>query len=283
MSLFKPLSDAEQCWLILLLSDLESGHARQWYWLEIAQTLSPATRTPRVHALGIVIRSIGINTCSNILIRLKIKGAHLYQRAANCQAEFFQQKLNDALLFSGSLMALLAGVQRLAASQQFAAWCLGLGGAAWQIWQVIRKNSARNTAETLEVENALPGSEASLGLPSILLAAGIKPEVSLTLVKGLKNDCDAFLQPLLHNLPALAPSTEFSPLQKACVAAAPWLLLAYINSWIIGRLPHYWGVVGAFAWMTGMAIVSAKTPKAWHLLLASWLGCFGLASLSHSI
>ena len=50
----QPLSPSEQGTLMRQLSDLESGSARQWYWLEIAQKYPASEHTKKTKTLGSV-------------------------------------------------------------------------------------------------------------------------------------------------------------------------------------------------------------------------------------
>ncbi|WP_410498889.1 hypothetical protein [Chitinibacter sp. S2-10] len=276
------LSKAEQSYLIRLISDLESGHARQWYWLEIAQSLPAAQKTRKATTMGIAIKVLGINACSPILHKMQLKGIGLYQRSGIKFTAFFKQKVSDALLFSGCLLALLQGFHRLPASLQFATWCLALGGAFWHLWQEFRSSQSTNNASILESDE-LPGAEASLGLPSIMLAAGVKAETSLQLVKGLKYDPDAVIAPLIQALPSIEPDADPSSKQKYLLAGFPWLVLGGINSWLIGVAPEYWGSVFALAMMAGLAYFTHRQRHTWLIMTGSWLSCFALASLVHYI
>ncbi|MGL4995130.1 MAG: hypothetical protein ACRC6G_03035, partial [Deefgea sp.] len=154
------LTPAEQGTLVRLLSDLESGSARQWYWLEIAQKYPASIVSKKTKISSIALYALGINACMAILAKLGIKGLNLYQTASQHFWGLAQHKANDALLFSGCVLSLLLGFNRLPASQQLALWCLALGGAAWQIWRTVEQFTPPALPES--DEESLPGAESSL-------------------------------------------------------------------------------------------------------------------------
>jgi len=263
------------------LSDLESGSSRQWYWLEIAQKYPASIVNKKTKFISIALRGLGINACTAILHRLGIKGLNLYHTASQQFWSLAQHKSNDALLFSGCVLSLLLGFNRLPASQQLAAWVVGLGGAAWQLWRTIRQFTPPALPES--DEESLPGAEASLGLQGMLLAAGATPAVSITLVKGIAQDPDGFLAPLLANLPSLAPDPQPRRAQQIALSTAPWLLIGVLSSWLIGLLPAFWGggLVLILMLAAGWGIHRSVKPIA--LLAVSWLACGLLARLTHYI
>lgn len=275
------LTPAEQGTLVRLLSDLESGSARQWYWLEIAQKYPASIVSKKTKIISISLYALGINACMAILAKLGIKGLNLYQTASQYFWALAQHKVNDALLFSGCVLSLLLGFNRLPASQQLALWCLALGGAAWQIWRTVQQFTPAALPES--DEESLPGAESSLGLQGMLLAAGVSPAVSTALVKGIAQDPAGFLAPLLVNLPSLAPDPQPSRTQKVYLSATPWLVIGVISSWLIGLLPALWGggVVLILMLATGWGIHRALKPVG--LLATSWLACGLLARLTHYI
>lgn len=274
------LSEAEQGDLIRQISDLESGHPRQWYWLEIAQTLPPAQRSRRTKLIGIALRAFGIKPFSPILFKSNLKGRQLYQQTATQLLAFGRHKLNDALLFSGSLLAIMAGFGLLPASLQFAAWCLALGGALWQIVRQLKSKPSQSQQTNPETRPELPGAESSLGLPAILLASGLSSALALSLVKGIKHDPAAFIEPLLLNYPALRPEAEADLWVKLCITSGNWLGLGLINSWLIGLFPSHWGTLCAGLLMLGIA-ARINPIKQSMVILGTWLGVFLLASLAH--
>ncbi|WP_027469436.1 hypothetical protein [Deefgea rivuli] len=276
-----PLSLTEQGTIMRLLSDLESGSSRQWYWLEIAQKYPASEHTKKTKILGIAMQLFGINACMAILARLNLKGLNIYHTASQQFWSLAQHKANDALLFSGCVLALLLGFNRLPASQQLAAWCLALGGAAWQVWRTARQFTPPAQPET--DEETTPGAEASLGLQGMLLAAGATPAVSIALVKGIAQDPAGFLAPLLANLPSLAPDPQPSRTQRYVLSATPWLIVGLISSWLIGHLPAYWGGAIALMLMLAAGWGIHRTPKPVGLLAISWLACGLLARLTHYI
>lgn len=275
------LTPAEQATLIRQLSDLESGSSRQWYWLEIAQKYPKPQRTIKTKFACIALQALGINACKAILARLDIKGLALYQPASQQLWALAQHKANDALLFSGCVLAVLMGFNRLPASQQLAAWVVSLGAAAWQLWRTLRQFTPPALPES--AEESLPGAEASLGLQGMLLAAGVSPAVSAALVKGIAQDPASFLAPLLVNLPSLTPDPQPSRAQKMILSATPWLLIGLMSSWIIGQLPALWGggLVLILLLAAGWGIHRALKPVG--LLAISWLACGLLARLTHYI
>ena len=275
------LTPAEQGTLMRQLSDLESGSSRQWYWLEIAQKYPASPHTKKTKFLCIAMQLLGINACMAILARLNLKGLNIYHHASQQFWLLAQHKANDALLFSGCVLALLLGFNRLPASQQLAAWCLAIGGAAWQIGRVYRQFTPATEPET--DEEATPGAEASLGLQGMLLAAGATPAVSIALVKGIAQDPAGFLAPLLANLPSLAPDPEPSRMQRYVLSAMPWLMVGLSSSWLIGHLPAFWGGGAALAMMLAAGWAIHRAAKPLGLLAISWLACGLLARLTHYI
>jgi hypothetical protein len=278
---FTPLTPAEQGTLIRLLSDLESGSSRQWYWLEIAQKYPASTKNKKTMIMSIALNALGINACKTILHKFGIKGLNLYQAASQQFWSLAQHKANDALLFSGCVLALLMGFNRLPASQQLAAWCLAIGGAAWQIWRTVRQFTPPALPDS--DEETTPGAESSLGLQGMLLAAGATPAVSIALVKGIAQDPAGFLAPLLVNLPSLAPDPQPSRAQTIVLSVMPWLVIGILSSCLIGWLPAFWGggVVLILMLAAGWGIHRSVKPVG--LLAISWLACGLLARLTHYI
>ncbi len=278
------LTPAEQGTLIRLLSDLESGSSRQWYWLEIAQKYPTSIKNNKTKILGIALNKFGTNACEAILKKYGIKGLNLYQTASQHFWALAQHKSNDALLFSGCILALLMGFNRLPASQQLAAWCLGLGGATWQLWKLSR-TARQFTPLTLPDtdEETTPGAESSLGLQGMLLAAGATPAVSIALVKGLAQDPAGFLAPLLVNLPSLAPDPQPTRAQQIILSASPWLAIGGLSSWLIGLFPAFWGGGVVLILMLAAGWGLHRTIKPVGLMAISWLACGLLARLTHYI
>jgi hypothetical protein len=274
------LSEAEQSDLIRQISDLESGHPRQWYWLEIAQTLAGAQRSRRTRLIGIALNLFGTKACSPILIKTKIKGGELYQQTAAQLVAFGRHKINDALLFAGSLLSIMVGFGLLPASLQFAAWCLAIGGALWHMARQIKTRPSQALQINPDTAPELPGAESSLGLPAILLASGLSSPLALSLVKGIKQDPATFIEPLLLNYPALRPEPEAELWIKLSITSTGWLGLGLINSWLIGLLPTHWGTLCAMLLMLAIAMW-INTKKQALVILGTWLGVFLLASLAH--
>lgn len=275
------LSLAEQGTLLRQLSDLESGSSRQWYWLEIAQKYPASVKTKKTKLLGIALNTLGINVCKAILQKYGIQGLQLYQTASLQFWSLARHKANDALLFSGCVLAVLMGFNRLPASQQLAAWCLALGGAAWHSWRTLRQ--FKPTARPETDEETTPGAESSLGLQGMLLAAGASPAVAVTLVKGLTQDPAGFLAPLLANLPSLAPDAQPTKAQQVYLSALPWLITGLLSSWLIGLLPAFWGGGLVLALMLAAGWGVHQTIKPVGLMATSWLACGLLARITHMI
>ncbi|MBM5571324.1 MULTISPECIES: hypothetical protein [Deefgea] len=275
------LTSAEQGSIMRQLSDLESGSSRQWYWLEIAQKYPASIVNKKTKLVSIALRCLGINACAAILRRFGIKGLNLYHAASQQFWALAQHKSNDALLFSGCVLALLLGFNRLPASQQLAAWVVGLGGATWQLIRTIRQFTPPVLPES--DEERLPGAEASLGLQGMLLAAGVSPAVSAALVKGITQDPAGFLAPLLANLPSLAPDSQPSRAQQIALSTTPWLLIGILSSWLIGLLPAFWGGGLVLFLMLAAGWGIHRSVKPIGLLAISWLACGLLARLTHYI
>ncbi|QZA82227.1 hypothetical protein [Deefgea piscis] len=271
-----PLTAAEQGGLMRRISDLESGSARQWYWLEIAQNYPHDAASKKEKILGIALQVFGINACQAILQRLGLTGLALYQAASDAFWRLLQHKTNDAILIIGGVLALLIGFNRLPASQQLAAWCLAIGGAIWQIIRIYRSPAPAPSSEAL-------GAEDSLGLQGLLITAGVTPTVSSALIKGLIQAPQQFLAPLLINLPDLAPATEPSRAQQYACSALPWLVIGTSSSAIIGALPPVWGGICVLLLLLIVAWCMHRAVKPLALLALSWLSCGLLAQLTHWI
>lgn len=278
-----PLTEAEQRHLIGIISDLESGDARQWYWLEIAQTMPSAKPTARIRWLGIATKAFGIATLSPILTTIKVKGSDLYLDTALHLTAYLKHKLNDALLILGSIIGILAGFQLLSASLQFAIWCTTLLGAAWHIIHEIRRTKRQNAIEEIEPndQEPLPSAESSLGLASILLAAGVSPQLSLTLVKGLKQDPVTFTPPLLLHCPRLKPDPQPSLRQRLWLSGLVWLIPGIVSSKLLGVMTAPWSVLLALSVLACIAFLIHPQRAARMILLATWAGVFALASIAH--
>ncbi len=270
------LTAAEQGGLMRRISDLESGSARQWYWLEIAQNYPHGTASKKEKILGIALQIFGINACQAILQRLGLTGLALYQTASDTFWRLVQHKTNDAILIIGGVLALLIGFNRLPASQQLAAWCLAIGGAFWQIARIIRTPAPAPSSEAV-------GAEDSLGLQGLLITAGVSPAVSTALIKGLIQAPQQFLAPLLVNLPELAPASQPSRAQQYYCSALPWLLIGTTSSAIIGALPPIWGGMTVLVLLLLLAYGIHRSAKPLALLAISWLTCGLLAQLTHWI
>jgi hypothetical protein len=237
-------SSSDKAAIYLALSDYESGSPRQWYFLELASLEAKEPRSKRARFWIFLLAKLGPTLLTPALIKRGLSGAILYQNAAQHRYQLICQSLNDAILLNVSLLALLAGFERLTASLQFSLWLLAIGGASWQIW--------RARATFIEpAPHSLPGAEASLGLYGLLIAKGLAPTLATQLLHGLRQQPAQAITLLQKHLPELIPPTgsRHAKLFKAC----SWLIPLLPCAWLLGLLPADWG------WMICCLMLIAAT------------------------
>ncbi|HSC81136.1 MAG TPA: hypothetical protein VLC08_12335 [Chitinolyticbacter sp.] len=269
------LSPAQITALQRQLSDLEAGSARQWFWLELARQ-QPASNTRRVRALSWLLQRGGPVLAWPWLRCSGIPGAALYAGQAVPLWRGLAQSRQDGLLLLLCLAALLAGFERLPASQAFAAWCIaGLGA----LWQACRPHApARPTDDDAEDGEALPGPESSLGLAGILISRGVVPRDAMALVAQLQQQGDAALPPLLRTLPELAPPAP-RPAAVRLLRAGNWLGATLPPSLLIAQLPAPWGLLAAAA--CGVACAGVRSRMAGLLVGMATLIAYALGRIGH--
>ncbi|MEJ2792971.1 hypothetical protein WAE56_06105 [Iodobacter sp. LRB] len=268
----QPFNSPEKYALLCALSDLESGSARQWFFLELAALEDKAPRTRRALFWLFLLKWLGPALLAPGMIRRGVSGAALYLPAARQRFNLIRQSLNDALLLGLSLITLLAGFNRLTASMQFSLWLLAITGAAWQIWRT-------RITQPAEPENTLPGAEASLGLYGILIAKELEPALAQSLIKGLRQDINTHLAPLLSHLPELAPPAE-SRHAKAFKACS-WLLPLLPSAWLLGMLPNAWGWLVCCLLQIALSCLINRQRQTPALLALTGLCIYALARLAH--
>jgi hypothetical protein len=225
-------SSSDKAAIYLALSDHESGSPRQWYFLELAALEAKEPRSKRARFWIFLLAKWGPALLAPALIKRGLSGAALYQSAAQHRYQIIHQSLSDTILLNVSLLALLAGFERLRASLQFALCLLAIGGASWQIW--------RTRATYIEpAPHNLPGAEASLGLYGLLIAKGLEPPLATQLLDNLRQHPAQALSQLQKNLPELTPPTGSR--HAKLFKASCWLIPLLPCTWLLGLLPVSWG------------------------------------------
>ncbi len=268
----QPFTPSEKYALLCTLSDQESGSVRQWFFLELAALEAKGPRSKRVRYWIFLLAWLGPALLAPSLIQRGLQGAALYLPASRHRFQLISQSLNDALLLGVSLLALLAGFNRLTASMQFALWLLAITGAAWQIWRTRIRPPA-------EIENTLPGAEASLGLYGILIAKEIEPALAQSLITGLRQDIKTHLTALQSQLPELAPPS-ISRHAKAYKASS-WLIPLIPSAWLLGILPNAWGWLICSLLMIALSYLINRQWQTPALVALSGLCVYALAKLAH--
>ncbi|WP_035057806.1 hypothetical protein [Andreprevotia chitinilytica] len=265
--------------LALLLSDLEAGTPRQWYWLEIADALPAVTTTSgKVRFTEKLLGHVGFTLSWPWLQRQALPGIGLYERVLRPVWRRAAEITGDGALCAAALPALLAGFGRLPALQAFLVWLLALFGCIWQGWRFSR--TAPSPRIVTDEEEA-PGPEASVGLAGQLLAADVPPTEALRLVVALRADAAAAWPALLPQWPELAPPAP---------TAAPRFVLG-ASGWLAGTLPVALGLSflpAPFGLPVGVAAVALVTAQckgrlSGGLVLLAGLIAFALGRLGHVV
>ncbi|WP_255991552.1 hypothetical protein [Chitinolyticbacter albus] len=257
------------------LSDLEAGSVRQWFWLELAHQ-RPASNTRRVRALAWLLQRGGPALAWPWLRCSGTPGTTLYAGQAVPLWRGLAQSRQDGLLLLLCLSALLAGFERLPASQAFAAWCIAGFGALWQASRA--RTPVPSADDDADDGEALPGPESSLGLAGILISRGVAPRDAMTLVALLQQQGDAALTALLHALPELAPPAP-RPAAIRVLRAGNWLGATLPPSLLIAQLPAPWGLLAAAA--CGMACAGVRSRMAGLLVGMATLIAYALGRIGH--
>ncbi|AZN35102.1 hypothetical protein [Iodobacter ciconiae] len=268
----QPFSSPEKYALLSALSDQESGSVRQWFFLELAALEAKEPRSNRARYWIFLLTTFGPALLAPSLIKRGIQGAALYLPASHYRFQLIRQSLNDALLLGISLLALLAGFNRLTASMQFGLWLLAIAGAAWQIWRT-------RISPPAEIEHNLPGAEASLGLYGILIAKGIDPILARQLITDLRQGLSSFLTALQNQLPELAPATDTHHARS--FKAISWFIPLLPCAWLLGLIPisRSWIICSLL-----LIALSRLINHQWQspaLLALSSLCVYALARLAH--
>ncbi|MBE9611014.1 hypothetical protein [Chitinilyticum piscinae] len=275
-----PLKPAELAALLTGLSDQESGGARQWFWLELANAQPPAQATPRVRRLLLVLRLLGPSRLLPLLQQLGTPCLALYQAGYQSRIERWKSVLTDTLLGIGCVLAIAAGFGWQPASVQFALWLVCIGAlllAAWRSWR------APHAAAEFPAEEALPGAEASLGLTGMLLARGCAPSSAPRLVALLRSQPEQALPLLVAALPELVAPPMHGRWLRWRTMLVTWPGITLITSKINGytHIP----VNYLLSALVLVALLSLLRPARGPLLLVlgSWAGAGALAALARWI
>ncbi|KAF0812040.1 hypothetical protein IGB42_03582 [Andreprevotia sp. IGB-42] len=269
--LLSPVSPRD---LALILSDLEAGTPRQWFWLEIAAT-QPASPPPsRLHPAAILLRRGGPALVWPWLRQQKLPGLALYTRSMAPLWQRLAQVAGDSALACTALPALLAGFDRLPAIQLFTVWLLMLGGMAWQGWRAIRTAPPVGRDDT-----DLPGPEDSVGITGQLLAAGATASEALALTAALRADASRVWPALQVRLPALAPGL---PGRGLCgmLSMLAWLAASLPMLLALSWLPAPWGLPAGIILCAAVA-AGGKGRLAGGFVLLAGLLAFALGRLGH--
>ena len=267
-----PFTSADKNHLLNALSDRESGSVRQWFFLELAAQEEKGARSKRVHCWLWLLALLGPALLTPSLIRRGLTGAQLFQPAAGFRFQLLRQSLNDALLLGVSLMALLAGFDRLTASQQFALWLLAIGGAAWQIWRTRQPPPP-------DESNDLPGAEASLGLYGVLIAKGLTPDLAQQLITEIRLSRGSQLSALLRHLPELSVPAASRHMRFFKVSA--WFAALLPGTWLLGLLHASWGWIACCLLMICASWLINRQWQTPALISLASLLVYALAKLVH--
>ncbi|WP_148717022.1 hypothetical protein [Chitinolyticbacter meiyuanensis] len=271
----RPFDVGETAALQRVLSDLEAGTTRQWYWLELSQQ-HPAALSRRVRTLAWLLRRGG-PALAWPWLRGRLAGTALYATPGETLWRRLAQVRQDALLAVLCSGALLAGFERLAATQAFAAWCIAGIGALWQAWRVPAVPPPPELDDDSEI---LPGPESSLGLAGMLMGRGLSPQAAMTLVASLRQRQDAAVPALLAAMPELAPPPPTAALQR-WLRAGQWLFATLPVALVAGVLPSPWGMALGAAWGT---LLAARNGRSTALLVAlAALIAYALGRLGHAL
>ncbi|WP_028452794.1 hypothetical protein [Chitinilyticum aquatile] len=267
----------ERAALMRELSDLESGSARQWFWLEAASSLPAPQLSVRTRRIRLLLRWLGPGRLLPLLQRAGIPAMALYQAAHQSRIERWQSVLNDALLGIGCVLAVCAGFGWLPASSQFAIWlacCGALLLAGWRTW----RTPSRPESDFAD-EEALPGAEASIGLTGMLLARGCPAATAPVLVQMLRSKPDAALPLLVAALPELTEQPMHGKWLRWRTMLITWAGISLFLSKINGYTPIPWNHLASFSLLLGLALIARTRRPQIMLMLGAWAGAAALAWL----
>ncbi|GAA5784315.1 hypothetical protein [Chitiniphilus shinanonensis] len=273
----RPFDAGERAALLRRLSDLDAGSPRQWLWLELAAGTGTG-ETPRTRRIGRLLALGGPWLAWRRLRAAGLPGLTLYARQIGLLRARLRHIRQDGLLCVLCLPALLAGFERLPATQAMAAWLVTLCGLVWQAWRQPGAPATSLPPDEGDGEEELPGPEASLGLAGMLIGAGQSPLAAQRLVTQLRAAPDATLPALLAALPALAPAPPTRATRR-WLAALHWLAATLPPAWLLGALPAPWGLGAAVAYGV---LLAAKASRGTALLVAvATLLAHALGRLGH--
>lgn len=258
--------------LLRALSDFESGSPRQWLFLELASLYPPPTHK---HFYSRYLRRFGPTLCSHWLAQRSMPAMALYQSKHQHLLGIIKQNINDASLLLAGSLALLAGFGRLPASMQFVCWLLWIGGGCYKLWRWLRQPAPH--AHEVSGEEALPGTEAALGLQSLLLARGLSPSQAGALLQQVQNNIDMALPALLNILPELEPPPLLRHHQTWAILLS-WSLVLLPAPWLLGWTWGWLSVIALLAFLSGYL---HRRPLAPALIILTSLFCYGLARFVH--
>jgi hypothetical protein len=264
------LTAAEHRQLLLLLSDRESGSARQWLLLELAAVLPAQMASRRIRFMGLLPTAL-MTALSLPVVR------QLYARR-NADLTFaLVRGCDDAFLLLVATTAFLAGFQRLPASQQFLAWLLLIGGLLFKTWRRMRE-PVPLIAEP-DGEESLPGAEAALGMRSLLLARGLPDSQVTGLLERWRSAPESVLPQLLATLPELSVPPALKR-DLILLELAGWAMVLWPATWILG---WHWGWLAVLVLSGGLSWLIHQRLRQPGLIALTGLLMFALAKLLHWI
>lgn len=267
--------------MALTLSDLESGTARQWYWLEIAALYpaQPASRTTRLVCR--LIQRFGPLLCWSALLKSGLQGTGLYAPQMQLLQRRTRQVMQDAALFTAVIPMLLAGFGRLPATVAFTLWLGVFLGPVWLAFNIVRKTPAPAVAN-IDSDEELPdsaGPEDVVGLQAMLVATGIAPRQAGQLINSLHTEPLSALPMLGSLLPELAAPP---PGRREYIlnAVRTWLAVMLPVALAAAYLPLIATLVLCVGW-SALAVARAGRRRAAALVILAALIAWGFGRLSH--
>ena len=267
--------------MALTLSDLESGTARQWYWLEIAALYPANPPSPASRRVSARLRRFGPLLCWSSLLKSGLQGTGLYAPPMQLLQRRTRQVMQDAALFSAVIPMLLAGFGRLPATVAFTLWLGVFLGPVWLALNILRKTPAP-IAPDPNADEELPdlaGPEDVLGLQAMLVATGIAPRQAGQLISNLHAEPLNALPMLLSLLPELAPP---APTRREYIfnAIRTWLAVMLPVALAASYLPLPAALVLGTGW-SSLAVARAGRRRAAALVVLAALMAWGFGRLSH--
>ncbi len=267
--------------MALTLSDMESGTARQWYWLEIA-ALYPAQPVSRAtRCICRLLQRFGPLLCWSALLKSGLQGTGLYAPPMQLLQRRTRQVMQDAALFSAVIPMLLAGFGRLPATVAFTLWLGVFLGPVWLALNIVRKTPAPVVTDP-ESDEDLPdhaGPEDVVGLQAMLVATGIAPRQAGQLVSSLHSDPVSALPMLGSLLPELAAPPP-SRREYILNAIRTWLMVTLPVALAAAYLPLIATLILCVGW-SALAVARAGRRRAAVLVVVAALLAWGFGRLSH--